>query len=419
MTFCLLLSACGHHLDAYDNLLKDEGAALGQIASIGVPGESDAGPRGGMRVPLMEAQFCLERAKDDIVRAGHSTAADVTLTIVGEAGLAGGAAAQAGAAAMEGSGDAKRRLQVGGAISLAAAAGILGLRTALSFNDVARSERIAAARNVDAAIGILVRYALANDPSEVTDDEFATCRDGDIAIANSYRGGERTTEESEKKQSEKAADAAKAADKAQDEYAKAAADARKKQEDLANAAMEADRKLSDAVQAVAASLAGVAAATDTTNARVKLAEAQEGLRKLAADRTGEEDRTGVAAQVEEAGKAATAALGPKSSKTEPVTEKVEEAANAAKAVADKQADVKEAQDAAKAAEKEDILKRAEADYAQSQAEVLSATARFRRAVLFLTTADIQATGAVARSAFERLEASKARLEALRPKEEKK
>lgn len=157
-------------------------------------------------MPYIEASFCLDRAKEIMKKAWLNQGADNTFLLL--AGITGatGVGLLAGAGAMDES-DRRTNIAVAAAIVSVLPGAIFGTREAFKTYEVAKAQRIAAARNVDAAFKILERYALADDPRDVVDDGFATCRDGDIDIANSYPGV-RASEETKKSSSRQQADAA-------------------------------------------------------------------------------------------------------------------------------------------------------------------------------------------------------------------
>jgi hypothetical protein len=138
-----------------------------------------------MEMPMEKATFCLRRAIEDYQASRGSFTADMLLLI--HAGAAAGAGTTLGAAsAAMADGDRKKDMGIASVTLIAAGGAILGLRTALNLNELGRAQRIGAARSVNAAINILEKYAMSDDPKTVGDDGFGTCRDADVDIANAY-----------------------------------------------------------------------------------------------------------------------------------------------------------------------------------------------------------------------------------------
>lgn len=109
-------------------------------------------------------------------------------------GVADGAGTPTGAtaSAMDDTNPSRKNIGIASVTTLAAAGAILGLRTALNLHEVGRTQKVAAARDVNAAISAIEKYLLSDDPKDVADDGFNTCRDEDINIANSLPGGRAT-----------------------------------------------------------------------------------------------------------------------------------------------------------------------------------------------------------------------------------
>jgi hypothetical protein len=130
-------------------------------------------------------RFCLVRAKDAYSSA--KTNSDVDVVLLWSSGIVAGVGLTTSAVstAMDDGGKKKDVGQVGvGAI--AATAGLLGLRAALGYSDVARAKRETAARDVDAALKILELYITTPDPKDIPSNVFDACRDGDVAIAQAF-----------------------------------------------------------------------------------------------------------------------------------------------------------------------------------------------------------------------------------------
>jgi hypothetical protein len=163
---------------------------------------------GATTMPDVEARFCLRRAYDDRERAKLNSGLDSMMLVM--AGVTGGFGATVGAttAAMNDT-SAKKDWQIAGVASVAASAAILGLRTTLALNDLARAQRIAAANSVDAVVDIITAYALADDPKDVKEDGFHTCRDEEINVARAFPGTK--NQEAAEKTVSKAAEESKAA----------------------------------------------------------------------------------------------------------------------------------------------------------------------------------------------------------------
>lgn len=145
-------------------------------------------------LPYIEAQFCVERAVESYDASRLSFGWDITLLVVSGIGAGVGTSLGAATAAMSDTAEARDDLQIGGVTTIAAAGAILALRTALALDDVGRAQRIAAARNANAAITIIERYAVAEDPASVTQSGLEVCRDEDINIANAFPGNDAATE---------------------------------------------------------------------------------------------------------------------------------------------------------------------------------------------------------------------------------
>lgn len=186
-----LLSTTGCAVSAYDStLLKVENVdhLVRATASKDTPAEA----RVFMELPRIKASHCLRRAVEDYRSAGHHTRADMALLII--AGVVGGTGTTLSAASAATTGpDPKQNLGIAGVSLLAAGGAVLGLRTVLNLGEAGRAQRVAAAKSVDAALTILTKYALADDPQTVEEDGFATCRDEDIAVAGALNLGNKVT----------------------------------------------------------------------------------------------------------------------------------------------------------------------------------------------------------------------------------
>jgi hypothetical protein len=141
----------------------------------------------GVKLPSMRSRFCIQRATYNIDKASDNSFWDTFMLVT--AGLTAGTGATLGAstAAMD-DGSTKKDLQIVGAGTLAAGGAILAVRTTLALNELARTQRIAAANEIDAAIDILEKYALADDPKDVGADGFDNCRDEEVNVARAYPG---------------------------------------------------------------------------------------------------------------------------------------------------------------------------------------------------------------------------------------
>jgi hypothetical protein len=186
-----LLSTAGCSASAYDStLLKVDNVnhLVKATASKEIPAEAQV----FMELPRIKAHHCLQRAVEDYRSAGHHTRGDMALLII--AGVVGGTGTTLSAAGAATSGDGpKQNLGIAGVTLLAAGGAVLGLRTVLNLGEAGRAQRVAAAKSVDAALTILTKYALADDPQTVEEDGFATCRDEDIAVANALNLGNKVT----------------------------------------------------------------------------------------------------------------------------------------------------------------------------------------------------------------------------------
>ena len=141
-------------------------------------------------LPGNSAMFCLERAIYNYNSADIASRWDQALLgVAGVVGAAGITSQAIGAALPEDTNKAdKKRAEVVGVASVAAAAGVLAIRTAAGQSEVALAKRTAAARQVDAALNMLAKYALAEDLKEVTNDGFGSCRDADIETFQAFPG---------------------------------------------------------------------------------------------------------------------------------------------------------------------------------------------------------------------------------------
>lgn len=195
-----------------------------------------------MEIPRLKARFCLERAIENYANSRASTGFDIAMLVV--SGLAGGAGTAMGAAAsaMDDTNPSRKTIGVASVTTLAAAGALLGLRTALNLHEVGRTQKVAAARDVNAAISAIEKYLLNDEPKDVGDDGFNTCRDEDINIANALPGG-RATEPIE-------AVLAKAKDDAKDKK-EAASDANKTKASADTAVEENEKKIKELEQSLA------------------------------------------------------------------------------------------------------------------------------------------------------------------------
>jgi hypothetical protein len=188
-----------------------------------------------LEMPRMKAQFCLHRALEAYNASRWSSGADISMLVV--AGLGGGLGTSIGAAASAMDDTDKSRKDVGivSVTTLAAAGAVLGLRAALNLSEVGRAQRIAAARNVATAISVLEKFALADDPKDVADDAFSSCRDEDINIANAFPGpsGAEPLEKILSKAKEEKAETVKATSEAKTAEAQAKSAARENQAKVA------------------------------------------------------------------------------------------------------------------------------------------------------------------------------------------
>ena len=196
-----------HDIDKMDRVLK---ATL--------PSGANTEDKVLLEMPRMKARYCLERAAESYAASKWSSGIDIGMLVA--AGLTGGVGTSMGAAAAAMDDDthkSRKDIGIASVTTIAAAGAILGLRAALNLSELGRTQRIAAARDVNAAISIIEKYALADDPKEVTDDGFTTCRDGEIDMANALPGAKAgellektlTKAKEEKAETEKAASTAK------------------------------------------------------------------------------------------------------------------------------------------------------------------------------------------------------------------
>lgn len=145
-------------------------------------------PPAFMELPRIKARFCLKRAIENYFNSRWSTGMDIGMLVLAGVGGGVGTSMGAAAAAMDDSNGNRKGIGIASVTALAAAGAVLGLRAALNLNEVGRAQKVAAARDVNAAISIFERYALADDPQEVGEDGFGTCRDEDINVANALPG---------------------------------------------------------------------------------------------------------------------------------------------------------------------------------------------------------------------------------------
>jgi hypothetical protein len=243
----LLSIGCSHtdSLKSYKNVGDNIDKIFKKVQS-----ESD-----GMTIPHAEASFCLERAYTLMQQAYRNQGFDIFFLASAGATGAAGLAAGAAAGAMD---DSSRRkdVAISAAILSVLPGAIFGTREAFKTYEIAKTQRIAAARNVDAAIALLERYALAEDPKDVTDDGFSTCRDGEISIANSLPGS--VTSLTLKAAEEKQADA----------------EDQKNAQDAAVEKKEAARKVKETAADAATKLASATAAYDQAITKKAASSAQ-------------------------------------------------------------------------------------------------------------------------------------------------
>ena len=137
-----------------------------------------------MSIAYVEASFCLERAVESFRSSKRNQVTNDLM--LGAAALTGATGLGLSAASV-----ARRELDgisVAAAVTSVLPGAILGAREAFKTYEVAKARRIAAARNIEAALTILKNYALADDPADLKEDGFAVCRESDVEIANSYSG---------------------------------------------------------------------------------------------------------------------------------------------------------------------------------------------------------------------------------------
>lgn len=306
-----------------------------------------------MELPRMKAQFCLERAAEAYAASKRNLALDY-LMLTG-AGLGAGVGTSMGAAssAMNDKDGSRKDIAIVSVTTLAAAGALLGLRAALNLNEVARTERVAAARDVNAAISILEKYALADDPKDVGEDGFVTCRDEDVNIANAFPGS-KAVEPIEKVLS-----------KSKEEKAE-----------------------KEKVASVAASTEADAKAAAKGN-RQKVADLEKKLQKppTAGQRNG------------------GASKDPQVAETERELEKAKEAQPELDAKA------KEAEEKAKIEAARAQVAGAQVDVNEKKGSVVAAAAQVRRAVFYLTKDDVELAQGLLKGSLAALESSRASLKA--------
>jgi hypothetical protein len=351
-----------------------------------------------LRLPLMEARYCVERAMDAARRAEHNSGADTALIILGGSSVAYGMAASAGGAALPDESSHRQWLLLSGSVSTAAAAGIFALRTSLSMSDVAREHRIAAARNVNAAMGILLHYAVTDDAVLTDGDDFITCRDSDIAIANAYPGV-KSQDSSVIKQGEQAA----------------------KDKQAAATTAEATNTKAKAVETAAEIELKAEVSTLKAQLEAALAEAkrpQTGVASIQSFGTLEAEVSKITSDTEsrterltEAAKSFIASASA-SVKTESAKKAVEAVKEETVKVEKKKAEVEAAKATAAGTQCELDRARARANIAERQLDALRAASRFRRAVLLQTPADVTIAGRLLQDAFVDLRKGRDKLDAL-------
>ena len=384
-----------------------------------------------MKIPNMEASFCLQRALDNVKKANANTAWDTIFIVSAGVSLTYGAAAGAASSALPKDTDGKVGLQVSSVTSVAAAAGILALRTALSLSDVARTQRIAAARNVDAALTIFQHYAMADDLTEGTNDGFATCRDGDIEVAGALAGTKvndalqkQTQNVAEAKDAKKeattsAAVAAESVTKLESAVAKTQADVSTQAENAVNsaatsAAAPVKQKVADARKAIATV---AVEQKKLTIARAAAALAPPAIARDALKEVKAQDKAVVSAQLDASAKvkdaADAAASGapsrPGAGSALPTPATGAAVVEATKALIAEQDKLSEAELQAAAKKAEAALKTAQADVAQKKLDMLTAATRFRKAIFFQTSVDVSLARKMVLMSLDDLTASKAAL----------
>jgi hypothetical protein len=289
-------------------------------------------------LPANKAKFCLERAVLNYVSAERNSDGDRALigmaAAVGLGGLttqAMGAAWPSPTVAADANHGTKKDIEVVGTTLVAGAAGLIAVRTAFGLNDIALAKRTAAAKQVDAALIILAKYALADDPKEVVDDGFSGCRDADIDVANHFPGSS-----------------------AADSLKQAVVDAQNKKDQAAKETSGAKEVATKAKKEVAAAKeAAIKADTAHLAAKADAAKAT-GPAKAPADKM-------VATQAQEKNKADET--------------------------------LKQAEASAAAAAKDLTCKEAKADVVEKQVAATKALGALRRATFFLTSRDVQSAEA--------------------------
>lgn len=289
---------------------------------------------GGPSIPRTKAEFCLHRAQQLASDSKRTSALDTTLLVI--AGITGGTgiSLNAAAAGMDPSGT-RTDVRIGGGVTTAVAAAVLALREGLGLRELARVERTAAGKNVEAAIRVLEIYALADDPKDAEDQVFAVCIASEADLAGALPGGNTQRLQAlidEARQAKAEAQAtSREADDANKKAAAAAADVKKANDKLTEAQKALDEAKKKAKAATGAAVAGALAEVESASA----AEAE------AETKLGEAERQ--------------------------------------KAAAD---------EAAKTAQCEATLKRAEAALVEKKQAFLQATGGLRRAAFFQTPADV-------------------------------
>ncbi len=416
----ILASGCATGRGAFDGLIIDQEAIITEIAAVTAPGDQASTNERPMKIPNMEASFCLQRALDNVSKAKANTAWDTIFIVSAGVSLTYGAAAGAASSALPKNTEGKVGLQVSSVTSVAAAAGILALRTALSLSDVARTQRIAAARNVDAALTIFQHYAMADDLTEGTNDGFATCRDGDIEVAGALAGTK--VNDALQKQTQSVAEAKDAKKEATTSAAVAAESVTKLESAVAKTQADVSAKVEDTVNSAATSTAAAPVKEKVATARTAIATVAVEQKKLTIARAAAalappatardalkevkvQDGVVMRAQLDASAKAKDAA----DAAAPALTAKGAAVVEATKALIAEQDKLSEAELQAAAKKAEAALKTAQADVAQKKLDMLTAATRFRKAIFFQTSVDVSLARKMVLMSLDDLTASKAAL----------
>lgn len=275
-------SAYQHAIDNIDAVMNRYDTAVATGMSAGAKSEADLltvkqQEGGGRNLPWAAARFCLERAQDNAGSAKVSTGADAFLLIAAGVTAGIGTGSYAASSLIDDSGKRKDWAQ-SGAINVAAAAGLLGLRAALDLGSVGREQRLAAADQVEGAIAVLQQAALGLDEDDLILKSFRGCGDGDRNVARALARTD-TTSKLEKLISD-AKDSAKTAEKqkesAKEKEANAAADLTKGNSPVEKA--KADTAIAEAVTEQAEADVAIARGT-VAEARQHVLEAGVNLRR--------------------------------------------------------------------------------------------------------------------------------------------